>query len=139
MQQNYSTHAINSPYKLINVCANAPTQSSLNPEHCHHIIQNRVCYIALHSSLTDRESHFPSSTQFTYISYIYIRIQNFKMFQNVLTLVSLRKPAASTHLAHGLETPSTIPLVAKAAKAHKQTHASFSRAASSSRFASISA
>ena len=61
------------------------------------------------------------------------------MFQNVLTLVSLRKPAASTHLAHGLETPSTIPLVAKAAKAHKQTHASFSRAASSSRFASISA
>lgn len=136
MQQNYSTHAINSPYKLINVCANAPTQSSLNPEHCHHIIQNRVCYIALHSSLTDRESHFPSSTQFTYISYIYIRIQNFKMFQNVLTLVSLRKPAASTHLAHGLETPSTIPLVAKA---HKQTHASFSRAASSSRFASISA
>ena len=106
MQQNYSTHAINSPYKLINVCANAPTQLSLNPEHCHHIIQNRVCYIALHSSLTDQESHFPSSTQFTYI-----RIPNLKMFQNVLTLVSLRKPAASTHLAHGLETPSTIPLV----------------------------
>ena len=79
MQQNYSTHAINSPYKLINVCANAPTQSSLNPEHCHHIIQNRVCYIALHSSLTDRESHFPSSTQFTYISYIYKNSE----FQNV--------------------------------------------------------
>ena len=109
MQQNYSTHAINSPYKLINVCANAPTQLSLNPEHCHHIIQNRVCYIALHSSLTDRESHFPSSTQFTYI-----RLYKNSEFQNVskcLTIVSLRKPAASTHLAHGLETPSTIPLV----------------------------